>query len=847
MKKINKTSYLKSITKITTIALFVLLALILFFLLLKFFSFLLQRQISANDERAKRLCDFIIFILQTIITIIITKFTKLPRIIKACYYSVVRIIYKCLQKIKRIKTKNIFINDFSVNELPFESQQNIVDSLIKQKEKFVLVYGVPSSGKTKSLFYILDDSSEKSDLFQILDNHIVYISKATEKDITEYLISNYKLKHFNQDIILFDDFSTLADITKHRIMNEIIIPSIDSNVCYAKSIVIISEKIDQLLLNRNNPVVSYEVKQSGINFRKHIIKIDEFLAKYNIGDDKFKLWLYSVFQSGQGEKTLLSILEEKNLSLLELFICIVVVCLYSNTCKIKTIKNLFSKGNKTFRKYFNILLEANIISYFPFYKSTVYFNHHTANYFRTRFLNNSIYKEIFNRYYINGLAMRNINYADQWLYFIEYSFINSIDNQNNKIVYFKNAFSYGNYQYLLEQTELVLRIYERFEKLLYRELGYLYEKVGKRIEAVDYLNKYIRTSNSAFEIQQSELLLFEITHHYNQNLANIIKLKKSTNHFIRIQAQYWEEHINIEKGNFRYEEMKNILEKYLSYQSEWKSELNYFHMLRRMFSDLARVYFLGEVVDYEKAEFLEHTMEKSYLKLYHPEYNDFFCLLNHAHYIHYDVIFQLGFFGHLRHQCKGERMLKEEAIDKSLAIYNQCETNLKNNGDKAWITIFIRKTELSLVKNAYIDMITDLKNIKNDFIATKNTIHIAFINCILCKAKFLYYYQNELDCDFNGTYKMCDALLNEAYEFYNSVNNTYGMARVDFMRCFLVFFENSKLNKDLSKAELLTKLPKLDVYKYAREKEMIDYILNKSNIEIDLSYRFFAYYPIILQ
>lgn len=44
-------------------------------------------------------------------------------------------------------------------------------------------------------------------------------------------------------------------------------------------------------------------------------------------------------------------------------------------------------------------------------------------------------------------------------------------------------------------------------------------------------------------------------------------------------------------------------------------------------------------------------MENSQLKNYHSEYEEFYNLLTRAHYGHYDIIFQLGFYNHLKHQC----------------------------------------------------------------------------------------------------------------------------------------------------------------------------------------------------
>ena len=68
----------------------------------------------------------------------------------------------------------------------------------------------------------------------------------------------------------------------------------------------------------------------------------------------------------------------------------------------------------------------------------------------------------------------------------------------------------------------------------------------------------------------------------------------------KITGSILEEHVNIEKGKFSYENLKNILVNYIDHQQFWNNNLNYYHILRRMFSDLARVYFLGENIDHQK-------------------------------------------------------------------------------------------------------------------------------------------------------------------------------------------------------------------------------------------------------
>ena len=176
----------------------------------------------------------------------------------------------------------------------------------------------------------------------------------------------------------------------------------------------------------------------------------------------------------------------------------------------------------------------------------------------------------------------------------------------------------------MEKIQIIIINYPKAELLFYKELGYLNEKVGNRKKAIEYLSEYIKISTSIYDIQQSKLLLFEILHHNSLELVDLQELKSSENDFIKSQAQYWEEHINIEKGKFSYDNLNKILVNYLKHQQCWNNYLNYYHILRRMFSDLARVYFLGENIDHQKFYKLIDLMKNSQLKNYHSEYEEFF-------------------------------------------------------------------------------------------------------------------------------------------------------------------------------------------------------------------------------
>lgn len=280
--------------------------------------------------------------------------------------------------------------------------------------------------------------------------------------------------------------------------------------------------------------------------------------------------------------------------------------------------------------------------------------------------------------------------------------------------------------------------------------------------------------------------------------------------------------------------------------------MNYYHILRRLYSDLARVYYLEGDINTTKFNALKHSMENSDLNLCHTEYEDFYNLLTKAHYMHYDIIFQLGFYGKLIHDCDaeyGNNPVIVDILEKAIQEYDNCETNFKTYGDKAWITISIRKNELKLLCSniQLIKVLNELYELRDGFISNNNNLHLAYIDCVLCKAIFLEYYMNNLESEAKNTFDNCKKLLKESKAIYEEFGNKYGQYRINFILLFLEFFMD--LSKDPIQAEdnFRDKLKTMINPKYNREFEMIKNILSKKTIKPEIILRFFSYYPIILQ
>ena len=191
------------------------------------------------------------------------------------------------------------------------------------------------------------------------------------------------------------------------------------------------------------------------------------------------------------------------------------------------VKRLYLYGIFDFYYNLNLLFEAGIISYFPFYKFTIYFNHNVSDCFFAFFHDNSHYSNKLCDYFESYLNVDIENYSDIWLYYVEYVSTKGNSSGNIGSEYFQNAFLQGNFTYLLEKIQIIIINYPKAELLFYKELGYLNEKVGNRKKAIEYLSEYIKISTSIYDIQQSKLLLFEILHHNSLELVDL-QDRKST-------------------------------------------------------------------------------------------------------------------------------------------------------------------------------------------------------------------------------------------------------------------------------------------------------------------------------
>ena len=863
-KPFNKIRFLKLLSKLIVAIPIILILLLSFFSVFIVLYFIITWFISKQNiwtNPVKELFAFAIAAIFEFLIGLLLYLKKLKKIIKEKYnYNQYKLYLFFSNKSMNKWYKSKLITSFNEEKfIEYSSQSKVIESFFRSiqsdQNSMIYIFGDKYVGKTSLLSLILNRAVNNKNDYKTLDGKIIYLCKAYNKTQIKNFIENYSLGKYENNYIFIDDIGEMPLISQIQLWEKIVFPIINSEIYHSKMVILISNKSNSYIKNKlsienNDSSYSFEIALEEMSETNPCNQNIELFKKHRISEKGLIIWGTLVIQSG-GSDTLDILLDDDSSSDTKLlFMCSIIASRFSKIVSVVLLKKIYTNlgfSTLSFRKTLKTLINNSILIPFPFLKNYIYIKQEVTRFFLDKFRKNGYYASILDQFDKN---LQYENYAEKWLVYCEKSLLFNIDCSYLKNKLFAQAFNIGNYQFLLNELVILINVYDNSIEKFYKELGYLYEKVGERKTAINYLNKYLSVTKETNEIYQTKLLLFEIEHHFNQDTSYIKTIALSHNDFLRLQATYWLEHINIEQGIFNYNQLLEIVREYSSL-IEFDENLNYYHILRRMYSDLARLYYLEGKIDHNSFNTFKTSMETSLLRENHIEYDDFYTLLTKAHYLHYDVIYQLGFFGYFKHSFDGKYGANPklcEVIDTAIKEYKRCENNFKSYGDKAWMTISIRRNELEISGEVqYIKNIDELENLKIRFVDSDNELHIAFINCILCKAYFLQYYMNNIDSDYAETINKCKGLIYQADNYYKKFANNYGIFRDQLILSFLEFFENLQRDPLLAINSFKTKIKEMQNNNYHRETELIDFILKKRTISSDLICNFFKFYPIILQ
>lgn len=846
----------------------------------------------------------------TIILALISYIAKMKKYVPMMLYKFKQRIYQFLSW-SHTPFSALIITDYNKNNFfETEEQGKFISSAIRilknNTQNIILISGYSGRGKTTSIMLLLSAIAHDKELYWVfseLQNHIIYFDSVNDKDaLLDYLGYTGKQRY---KLIIVDNIQKYTISSINEVMgriNNLVLRNRNANKKIL--IVFLYQETD-----RNGPLYEY-IKNKFFKDENNVFKLNQYVnlekqvfqeqsspqdqelvahiskieasffrqymknILYNRKDDSIVFFMNDlVFK--QPDK--ISANKEKTFFVL---LVAIFIGFYNGYVTRKELRFLW-KENYSFLslpqeslliKYF---VRNHVLAPFPFVRSAYIFNEQLAREYRKRLIGNDYYKEKSSRMAENMFLRCEENMPQKWLLFLLCSsnYCNAY-SQYKRIHYFENALSAYHLQYILDIVEAEFSILPEKKKIFRQELGIIYIYNGEWSKAKQILYPYVKSHNINKDIWHIQLKIIEAEHggsdeKYLEMLACMET--ECTDPVILFQVRYWREHIHMEHGNFS----PDIWEK-LVWEIAFSSELEKLrkdeHFSKRIVSDYERVYFLKGNIKYSRYR----NIVSEYRRLNYKNGQNMEpveCVLSRAYYIQYDVLYQLGIWGYIKHgeidsdiirnpeltdNNNSMSILLEEALDK----YDFCIRKYQSEGKKKYRTLEVRKAELTLCRdsNHYIEVLNQYEKFEHYADINEITVFEGYCNTQKGKAFALYadYMLRNNDLGrFEEYLKKAEDYLLQAQRIYAKWGNTYGVFRAELLT-ILIYMMQDKESTELvcirpniyrnRYKDLLSKLAEKynPEQQFSRENDIIEYLQN--NIcRMDVPLRILRFYPIILQ
>lgn len=271
---------------------------------------------------------------------------------------------------------------------------------------------------------------------------------------------------------------------------------------------------------------------------------------------------------------------------------------------------------------------------------------------------------------------------------------------------------------------------------------------------------------------------------------------------------------------------------------------------------MVRFYYLLGIRNKEKFEELLYHYLTNLLKKHHVGYTAYFHKFLEAHFLHYDILFEVGILGYSSFSVdsissfQGAADPEEEIIEAALDKYQKSILEFDILGDKTVKYVEARVLELELAqRNISFDYLKIKLHAYSRFIIDSGFVDMRGYS----EAYFFKYYylkglmklQNGQVSDYDHYFELALQSLQNALEFHGKTGNQYGKQRCNLLLS-LVKHQQRKDWGELSRK--LTAL-KLECSKlgFHREETLIEYVIANNGLSMDNLLRIVRYYPIVHQ
>lgn len=808
---------------------------------------------------------------------------------------------KLMQKAYRI-LKNRFL---PINLKTTTQQATVINkvlSLLKNTgNHLIALESAPGKGKTMTAVFLVDNiGSDKKllDLFIKLQKNIYYFDAGFEKTSLVNILDN--IADASKSLIIIDNIHKFSVATLTLVLDKITAISEYANNTGSKNLIIllyqsikIKDLTRQLLNNYLKPQVTnveeyfFNLDSKANHNELDIVvnpKIDvdgTILNKIRVEFcDPLQTQLLNIYSFAKQNDLivfLLSILNKRanpeslvDIDKLQFIAIVVILSIYTGFITEKSVFQLWKNCSNQYRKshcrhlikYFS---ENRFMTPFPLMQRAFLFNEILANEYRRRLFSIVAFRDYYYQCAKNIYVNKVFDAAElEWLFLItcKASDLEVVPEITREKLFYTCIESL-NKSYILSVLEEELSLEPQKQSILQVELGILYIKTGQWTKARNVLKPYINQTNIPSKIWRLQLQIIEADHGVDdkENLNMLSKIiSTSKDSYIQFQARYWTAHIQMEQGNFSLEPW-NALKTEVESNTEWRIKSTYSHLIHRITADTCRTFFLKGI---NVPDIFNNTLNFFEKFRIHPIRQEDTALieLEEAHYIHYDLIYQLGIwnmycFDHDKEKSKNDAASLNALIVKALQQYDRSIIRFSKAGIKTWRTAQIRRDELSLCDTTpnYVEVLAHLDEFERYASENHVDVFIGFVECLRGKALALYALNKDIESkDSSYEHRLEESLVafQKSERTYKHYGNKFGFLRSKFLYTLvdmvnqLVMIENP--NKALKNIHnQLEDLKNQFSQENIREQQVLNYLTTLPSIRIGNLGNVLKYYPIVLQ
>lgn len=714
------------------------------------------------------------------------------------------------------------------------------------------LFGEKTSGKNTVIYNVLNNlimNTKYNIYYQKYNNRIEYYNIRDGSFDLEYFIRKISNPSYNDTLCIIDNIDSLSYS--------------EFNIFY--SMFLVPMKLEQL----NFKAVLLSRPLEKINYDSHLLN-DYF---YDLIRDNFSAYLTLI---NKDEKKFTKIKDDLSINKRTCNYLLIFLGVYRIEFDYKIFRKLFKicekygKCNIKPRRFFKENKESGLIEY------SLISNRYKVD---SDIITN-VYKEYEKDIHDSVTMLKcffalitemNLAFFFEWDNYL--SILSLVHEYKNTV--FDTSLKKGNLKTMYYQLTNFVSSNRLSDKLFSKEIGILSDRLGDLDTSLKYLTDYYsQFSKDTLEYNKGKYYLIQVQHGYhNKHVFPKIDRTTTKDQFLIFSDLYWRNHINLHNGIFDldsyYDDFLTV-SKSINYDHVQDYEV--LHVLRRIYSDFFRLYYLQGCNDNEFLFKLQKELTNNLncmLSKQLDEFETYMMKFELCYFIHFTLIFRINFDKNLEYYQEYMSYLfdkfaitYEKPNDDNLfyfinmltILYNQVRDKFILVGDRLYNTIEKRLFMVYLMNehpdyrsiNRKIESQIELLKSKKD-----NTLAIgeslANLQSYLIKSRMSEYLDNDLLLNspdlLTDIANDINELLSSTKIIYKKIGDKYGIFRTEFLD-YVKKILIDKNQKDVINDIHFNLMHTSQSFNYHKEEMILKKINQIKGVRIEFIRKIIKFYPI---